>query len=77
MDQVFRLQLGEYEYTYEDGKQTITRNNLPWRDETGDNLILAMAMRIKDLEKDVKVLEKYVDKLEDTVDYLEMREGHY
>jgi len=51
---------GKYEYTFnsKEGSQTIKRNGLPWRDETGDNLLLAMAQRIDQLEDEVAELEE-------------------
>ena len=47
------LDNGKYIYEYRDGVQTIFRNGEFWRDETGDNLLLAMAMQIKELEMQV------------------------
>ncbi|UZV41236.1 hypothetical protein vBVpaMR16F_170 [Vibrio phage vB_VpaM_R16F] len=51
---------GKYEYVFnsKDGTQTIKRNGQPWRDETGDNLLLAMAQRIYQLEDEVVELEE-------------------
>ena len=43
----FTIKLDKYTYEYLDGKQVIFRNGLLWREETGDNFILAMAMRLK------------------------------
>lgn len=55
----FEIVVGKYKYTfYQDGTSESYRNNLPWRDTTGDNLILCMAQRIKELEEEV---EEYVD----------------
>lgn len=54
----FDIELGEYHYYYKDGKQEITRNDNPWRDETGDNFILAMAMRIQELEDELMWAEE-------------------
>lgn len=47
----------EYEFDHQKGAQTIKRNGKDWRDETGDNLILAMAQRIDELEEEVYQLE--------------------
>ena len=55
MSNLLEITLGEYHYTLtEDYKQLITRNGEPWRDETGDNLIYAMAQKISDLEEKLK-----------------------
>ncbi|CAH9014727.1 putative coil containing protein [Vibrio phage 249E41-1] len=45
-----KLDDGKYEYTFENGTQIIKRNGEQWRDETGDNFLLSMAMRIEELE---------------------------
>ncbi|WNO47307.1 hypothetical protein [Vibrio phage vB_VibM_10AMN] len=54
-----KLNDGKYEYAFnaKEGTQTIERNGQPWRDETGDNLLLAMAQRIDQLEEEVYQLE--------------------
>ena len=44
------LENGKYEYILKDGKQHILRHGQKWRDETGDNLILAMAHEIQRLK---------------------------
>lgn len=51
---------GKYEYTFnaKEGTQVIKRNGQPWRDETGDNLLLEMAQRIDQLEDEVAELEE-------------------
>ena len=45
------LEDGKYLYTYREGIQIVERYREPWRNETGDNFILAMARRIQDLEE--------------------------
>lgn len=50
------LESGKYHYTYKEGRQYITRYGEPWRTETGDNFLLAMAERISYLENSVKAL---------------------
>ena len=50
---VIELDEGKYEYVFENGVQTIKRHGEAWRNETGDNFILAMAMRIEELEKEL------------------------
>lgn len=63
-----KLNNGEYEYTFEDSEQLIKRNGLEWRNETGDNFILAMAMRIEELEwKFENDMEEAIDIIEDVV----------
>ena len=47
---VIELEDGKYVYTFENGMQIITRHGETWRNETGDNFLLAMAQRIQDLE---------------------------
>ena len=61
----FTIELDKYTYEYNDGKQAIFRNGELWREETGDNFILAMAMRIKELDKQVDDLEEEVCQLEE------------
>ncbi len=61
----FTIHLDKYTYEYNDGKQAIFRNGELWREETGDNFILAMAMRIKELQKQVDDLEEEVCQLEE------------
>ena len=53
---------GKYEYTFnaKEVAQTIKRNGEPWRDETGDNLLLAMAQRIDQLEDEVDDLMELI-----------------
>ena len=45
-----RVELGEYTYLFDEttGKSTALRNNPPWKDTCGDNLLLAMAQRIEE-----------------------------
>lgn len=67
------IPLGEYHYTLtKEGKQLITRHGESWRDETGDNLIYAMAQKINNLEQE---LDLAIDIIEDSgVDFEEMME---
>jgi hypothetical protein len=52
---ILKLQGGKYTYVFDENNsnQEIYRNGLLWRNETGDNFILAMAQRIEELEKAV------------------------
>ena len=61
----FTIELDKYRYEYINGRQDIFRNDAIWREETGDNFILVMAMRIKELEKQVENLEEEVYQLEE------------
>lgn len=54
---------GKYEYNFADGKQTILRHGEPWRDETGDNLLLAMANMIVSLEEELGNIQEKLDNL--------------
>lgn len=49
----FTIDLGKYTYEYNKGEQTIYRYGEEWRDETGDNLIFAMARRILELQEEL------------------------
>jgi hypothetical protein len=49
----FDIELQEYKYEFNNGRQKIYRNGAFLREETGDNLILLMALRIKELEAEV------------------------
>lgn len=64
-----KLNNGEYEYTFtERGEQQVKRNGLDWRNETGDNFILALAMRIEELEWQLENgMEEAIDIIEDVV----------
>lgn len=45
-----RIRLNEYEVVYESGGVfEVTRNGEPWRNLTGDNLVLSMFMKIQEL----------------------------
>lgn len=61
----FTIELDKYTYEYNDGKQAIFRNGFFWQEATGDKFMLAMAMRIKELEEEVEVLEDKVEALEE------------
>ena len=51
-----RIELGKYTYLLEEttGESEALRNNLPWKETTGDNLLIAMASRIKELEYEIE-----------------------
>ncbi len=65
---VIELEDGKYVYTFSDktGAQTVTRNGEVWSNETGNNFLLAMAMKIEELEAKVDdcvyVIEEVVSK---------------
>lgn len=49
------LENGKYTYSFlHNGVQLCYRHGEPWRDLTGDNLVLAMAQKIKELEMEVE-----------------------
>ena len=69
-----KLNNGEYEYTFtENGEQLIKRNGEDWRNETGDNFTLAMAMRIEELEEELDIAIQAVEQC--GVDYDEVTES--
>ncbi len=49
-----RLELEKYTYIFDEGtgKSEALRNNLKWRNCTGDNLLLSMAQKIEHLEEE-------------------------
>ena len=51
----FKIELAEGKYTYifDNGKQSALLYGGGWRDLTGDNLVYAMACKIKELEEDL------------------------
>lgn len=50
----FTIELDKYTYEYNEGKQAIFRNGELWcQDNWPDYIILAMAMRIKELEEEI------------------------
>ena len=56
MNNLLEITLGEYHYTLtKDYQQLISRNGESWRNETGDNLIYAMAQKINDLEEQLSL----------------------
>ncbi len=57
------LNEGKYVYTFSEktGVQTVTRNCEVWANETGNNLLLAMAMKIEDLEDKIRNLREELD----------------
>lgn len=56
------IKLEEYTYIFDvgNGNQEIYRNGQLWRNETGDNFILAMAQRIEVLEEAVKEAHRII-----------------
>tara|TARA_R100001594_G_scaffold61608_1_gene95795 strand:+ start:18 stop:254 length:237 start_codon:yes stop_codon:yes gene_type:complete len=73
MDNLLEITLEEYHYTLtEDYQQLITRNGEPWRDETGDNLIYAMAQKINSLEEELGLAVEIID--DSGIDYEEVLE---
>lgn len=70
---VIELDEGNYEYVFEKGVQTVKRSGEDWRDVTGDNFILAMAMRIEELEKELDIAVSAVEQC--GVDYNEVTES--
>lgn len=68
------LSNGKYEYTFNDnGEQKVKRNGEDWRDVTGDNFILAMAMHIDELEDELEVAIQAIEQC--GVDYDEVVES--
>lgn len=73
---VIKLNNSKYEYTFDKGTQTIKRNGEEWRNETGDNFLLALAQRVNDLEWELEsklaevlyVIENVVSKNPTTCD---------
>ena len=53
------LENGKYEYTFDEstGSQGAYHHGELWRDLTGDNLVLAMAHKIKELEAEVEEIQ--------------------
>ena len=70
---VIKLNEGKYEYVFENGVQTIKRHGEDWRNVTGDNFLLAMAMRIDELEKELDISITAVEQC--GVDYSEVTES--
>lgn len=66
MSNIIKLKFldGKYEYTFDGMTQITTRGGEPWRDDTGDNLMLAMAQRIIALEESCNNLLMLVDAIE-------------
>lgn len=74
MNMKHKLGEGKYVYKFEGGRQITTRNGQQWRDDTGDNLILAMATEIQELKEE---LTNIIDIIEDSgIDYNELIEGY-
>ena len=73
MDNLLEITLGEYHYTLtKDYQQLITRNGESWRNETGDNLIYAMAQKINSLEEELGLAVEIID--DSGIDYEEVLE---
>lgn len=70
-----KLNNGKYDYTFNHntGIQSIKRNGEEWRDVTGDNFILAMAMRIEELEEELDIAVQAIEQC--GVDYDEVTES--
>ena len=62
---VIELEDGKYVYTFSNktGAQIVTRNGEVWSNETGNNFLLAMAMKIEELSSTINF---YEDVLEDS-----------
>ena len=60
---IIELEDGKYFYTFDGktGTQTVTRNGEVWSNETGNNLLLAMAMKIEELEGKISDLQEELD----------------
>lgn len=64
---MYKIKLGEYEFTNDNGLITVTRNDLEWKDYIGDNAVLALLGRIEELElkleskEEVKEIKCYSD----------------
>lgn len=74
--QEITLENGKYTHVFDNttGKQTILRYGEPWRDETGDGFILAMAQEIEDLRNEldcaIEVIEQSGVDYDEAVDHL-------
>ena len=71
-----KLENGKYLYIFDEviGSSTVFRKGVIWKDTTGDELLLAMAQRINELEEELDVAINIIE--ESGVDYLEVVE-HY
>lgn len=67
MKESIKLDNGKYEVISHDNmkKFECTRYGESWRDLIGDNLMLSMFYRIKELEDEVKDLERQLDYKDD------------
>ena len=56
---IIELEDGKYSYTFDSktGTQTVTRNGEVWSNETGNNFLLAMAMKIEELSSTINFYE--------------------
>lgn len=60
------IELGSGKYTYivhQNGKQEALRYGVPWRDLTGDGLILCMAEEIYRLRNEIEAAKAYVNRI--------------
>ena len=70
------LENSKYLYIFDEviGSSTVFRDGKIWKDTTGDELLLAMAQRINELEEELNVARNIIE--ERGVDYSEVVE-HY
>jgi len=71
------LLLGIDKYTYimtPEGKQLITRNGKPWRDETGDGFLCIMASTLAATQEDLDIAIKIIE--DSGVDFEEIYEQY-
>jgi len=68
------LENGKYLYIFDEviGSSTVFLNGAIWKDTTGDELLLAMAQRINELEEELDVAINIIE--ESGVDYSEVVE---
>ena len=69
-----KLENGKYLYIFDEviGSSTVFLNGAIWKDTTGDELLLAMAQRINELEEELDVAINIIE--ESGVDYSEVVE---
>lgn len=77
MNNLLEIPLGKYHYTFtKEGKQLITRNGEPWRDETGDNLICTLAHHLQEAWEELELAREIIeDSGIDFEEALEMKRG--
>lgn len=67
---MIRHNVGDNKYTiifYDDGSMKALRNGEPWRDLTGDGMVLAMLQEIDDLKEKQDQLEGHIQNLYDII----------